>query len=272
MKLKIYLLLTVLIFTVACGGDPQKPSPEMSRDMLKLRGYQMDEPSFFRAIKQNDLIALNTFLDAGMNPNAKNERGETALTFAIENTDFKTVKILAQKADLSLRDDRSQSPVHLALSKGKDDIFIFLVDQKADVNVPGSKGTLKEQTALYLAVTRGREDFVDKLLERGADPNIADSEGGLPLAEAVIGSPINSAIVRRLLKHGAKVNHQEKNGATPLIYIASNNNTDPETRQEIVRMLLEHGADKTIKDVKGNTALDWAKKNGNKDVEEMLKN
>lgn len=275
MKLKIYTVLFSVIFAVAaCGGGAQDgpPDPAMTKNMLKLRGYEFNEDGFFNAVKQNDVIAVKGFFDAGMNPNAKNRIGETALTYAVINSELKTVKAVAERADVNMQDGFGQSPLHLALSNKKDDVFNFLLDEKkADVNVGGSKQKLKNQTVLYLAVTRNQQDLIQKLFERGADPNVADSEGGVPLAEAVIGAAVNPEIVKMLIEKGANVNHQENNGATPLIYVASNNQTSPEKRQSVVKMLLDAGADAKLKDKKGNTALDWAKKSGNKDLIDLLK-
>jgi uncharacterized protein len=273
MKLKIYLALICLVFAAACGGGAQDgpPDPAMTKNMLKLRGFDFNENGFFNAIRQNDVVAVKGFFDAGMDPNVKNARGETPLTFAVANAELKTVKAVAEKADVNVQDNLGQSPLHLALSKQKEDVFNYLLEKNANVNLGGAKEKLKNQTALYLAVTRGREDLVQTLLERGADPNIADSDGGVPLAEACLGAKINQNIIQMLIDKGANVNHQENNGATPLIYIASNKPAGAETRQAIAKMLIDKGADKKIKDKGGKTALDWANKNGHKEMADLLK-
>jgi ankyrin repeat protein len=274
MKLKIYFVLVCLIFVAACkdSSDDAPPAPEMTKNMLKLRGFEFNEDGFFKAIRLNDTIAVKGFFDAGMNPNSKNGVGETALTYAILNAEPKTIKAVADKADINMQDNLGQAPLHLSLSKQKQEIFDYLLDEKnADVNVPGAKERLKNQSVLYLAVTRGNEELVQKLLDKGADPNIADAEGAVPLAEACIGARLNQNIIKMLLDKGAKVNHQEKNGATPLIYIAANKQTSAENRQAVVKMLLAAGADKKIKDAKGKTALDWSKELGTKDVADLLK-
>jgi len=273
MKLKIYFVLVCLIFVAACEGssDETPPAPEMTKNMLKLRGFEFNEDGFFKAIRLNDTIAVKGFFDAGMNPNSKNRVGETALTFAITNAEPNTIKAVAEKADLNMQDNLGQAPLHLSLSKQKEEIFDYLLEKNADVNVPGAKERLKNQTVLYLAVTRGNEALVEKLLDKGADPNIADAEGAVPLAEACIGARLNQNIIKMLIDKGAKVNHQEKNGATPLIYIAANKQTSVENRQAVVKMLLEAGADKKIKDTKGKTALNWSKEMGTKDVADLLK-
>ncbi|HEX9962015.1 MAG TPA: ankyrin repeat domain-containing protein [Pyrinomonadaceae bacterium] len=273
MKLKIYFFLVCLVFVAACGGSSgdTPPSPEMTKNMLKLRGFEFNADGFYKAIRLNDVVAVKGFFDAGMDPNTKNARGETPLTFAVANSEIKTVKAVAEKADLNMQDNLGQSALHLALSKQKEEVFEYLLEKNADVNVGGSKENLKNQTVLYLAVTRGREDLVQKLLEKGADPNIADSNGGLALAEACIGTPLNQNIIKMLLDKGAKINQQEKNGATPLIYLAANKQAAAEDRRAVAQMLLDAGADKKIKDKDGRTALDWANKQGNKDLVDLLK-
>lgn len=272
MKLKIYFTLFLLIFVAACESrSDAPPDPEMTKKMLKLSGYNFTEDEFFRAIRLNERRAVGGFLEAGMNPNAKNARGETALTFAIANSEPATAKLLADKADINMQDGLGQSPVHMALSKQKDDVLEYLLEKNADVNVAGAKGNLKNQTVLYLAVTRGLEELVKKLLDKGADPNIADSEGGIALAESVIGAKINENIVKMLLEKGAKVNQTEATGRTALSYLAENSQAPVETRKNVAKMLLDAGADKTIKDKKGKTALDWAKEKKNAEIAEMLK-
>lgn len=272
-KFYIACIISILLCLNACDNSQIETSlsSDAAKSMLKLKGYDFDEKSFFQAVKNDDIAALKAFFDAGINPNARNEGGETALTFAVAHSEMKTIKTLAEKADINAQDNLGQSPLHLALSTNKEDVFDFLLGKNADVNVGGAKGTLTNQTVLYLAVTRGREDLVQKLLERGANPNIADSEGGIALAEACIGASVNPEIVKMLVDKGADINKQEKNGAPPLIYIASNTDATGDRRQAIVKILLGAGANKFVKDKTGKTALDWAKKSGNKDVLEMVR-
>lgn len=272
MKYKIFIVLISLSFLIACGNSiSETMPPEMAKNMLKLKGYDFNEENYFRAIRANDVQILRAFYDAQMNPNSRNERGETPLTFAVQNSELKTVKFLAEHTNINEQDKLGQSPLHLALSQNKEEIFDYLLEKGADVNIGGAKGKLKNQTVLYLAVTRGREDLVPKLLERGANPNIADSESGFALAEACIGATVNPEIIKMLLAKNADVNQKETNGATALIYLASNNQISSDKRQTVVKMLLDAGADKKAKDKEGKTAFDWAKSVGNKDVLEMLK-
>ena len=110
MKSKIYLILISFIFLTACGGSiADTMPPETAKNMLKLKGYNFDEKNYFQAIKNNDVSAVKAFFDAEINPNARNEKGETALTFAVPNAEFKIVKVLAEKTNISEQDKLGQT-------------------------------------------------------------------------------------------------------------------------------------------------------------------
>jgi uncharacterized protein len=266
------ILLTSTIFFASCGARSDNTTPEMAQNMLKLRGYHFTEAEFFRAIQANDGISVKGFLQGGINPNAKNQNGETALTYSIQKAETPLIKLLVESGEINLRDDLGNSPIHLALKKNKD-IFDLLLEKNADVNVPGrmdSKTT--DQTVLYVAIARGDEALVKKLIDRGANPNIADSAGSLPLVEAVVDSDASANIVKMLLENGAEVNKTEKeNGATALIFAAQNKEISSNLRKGIVELLIEQGADTKIKEKDGKTALDWAKEKKNSEIFDLLK-
>lgn len=267
----ICLSLFALILTSCNTSSDGNVSPEMAKSILKIRDYQFTEKDFFRAINFEDDVATNGFLQAGMNPNAKNEKGESALNFAIRYKDSKITKILVEKADLNLKDDTGNSPLFTAIKFKKEDLFNLLLDKGADPNSSGTASEkTKNQSVLYVSILQEREDLMQKLLDKGADPNMPDSAGSLPLSEAVIRSNTDPRVVKMLLDKGANPNATEADKTTPLMYIAENNQINPQTRLEIIQMFLDKGADKKLKDEQGKTALDWAKKGGNKETVEFL--
>ena len=265
------LIFLALISSFACTRSDDT-TPEMAQRMLKLRGFKFTEPELFRAIKLNDAVAVKGFMQGGMNPDIMNEKGETALTFAIQNADDPLIKQLIEKADINKRDKLGNAPLHLALKEEKDEIFKLLLEKGADVKVPGrANRQTNDQTVLYLAVSRNNEELVKDLLKRGADPNKADSLGALPLADALLNPKLNVEIVKMLIENGADVNKKEKeNGAHSLIFLATNTDASREAREEAAKLLLAKGADKTIKGTDGKTALDWAKQKKNDVLIEQL--
>jgi uncharacterized protein len=269
------LLIVILacLFMFGCNSQSSDAplTPDMAKNMIKLRGYEPTEAGFVKAVKSNDTAIFKAFYDAGVSPNAKDEKGESALNAAIQNSELKTIKTLAEKADLNFKDGLGNSPMYLAFQKKNEDAFNLLLEKGADVNASGTSGKITNQSLLYLVVTRGRDDLTAKLLEKGANPNAADSANATPLHEVCVGSEAKAETVKQLLEKGANPNAQESNGATPLIYIASNKEVVAATRVEIIKLLLAAKADKNLKTQKGKTALAWAKEVGNSDAAGLLK-
>lgn len=268
------IFLTLFALTlISCNAptDGNNVSPEMAKNILKIRDYQFTEKDFFRAINFEDDVATNGFLQAGINANAKNEKGESALNFAIRYKDPKIAKILITKADLNFKDDAGNTPLFTAIKYEKEDLFNLLLEKGANPNSAGTANeNTKDQSALYVAIIQAREDLMQKLLEKGADPNLADSRGSLPLSEVVLRRDADPRVVKMLLDKGANPNATEADKTTPLMYVAENNKINPQTRLQIIQMFLDKGADKKLKDDKGKTAVDWAKQGGNKETVEFL--
>ena len=192
MNVKRFICTIAIVVVISalggCGARSDETTPEMAKSMLGLSGYKFTEEDFFRAIQMENAKMVRAFIQAGMNPNAKNDAGETALTFALQKNDEKTINVLLEKADINLKDDQGNAPLHLALKKDEfEPIFDSMLEKGADVNIGGKSQNTQNQTVLYVAVLKQREDLVQKLLEKGADPNKKDSAGALPLSESVIG-------------------------------------------------------------------------------------
>ncbi|RYP61448.1 hypothetical protein DL770_009789 [Monosporascus sp. CRB-9-2] len=101
---------------------------------------------------------------------------------------------------------------------------------------------------LVAAVTNDREALVRVLLERGAEAT------GL-LIEACSHKPVNMAIVKLLVKHGADIEAKNER-ATPLTKAAANGDL------ECVRYLVELGADVNVRGPQDTTPLMFAARGG----------
>ena len=121
-----------------------------------------------------------------------------------------------------------------------------------------------KDTALHLAAAGHRVEIVRLLLAAGADPNAAaNHRHGTPLHYAADGNPTcpewnaqrQVETIRRLLDAGARINDQDKNGATPL------HRTVRGRCAAAAQCLLKAGADATLRNKPGSTPFHLAVQN-----------
>lgn len=117
------------------------------------------------------------------NINKRDEKGETVLHHAVENSDHKTVRLLIEKgAEINARDKNGYTPLHCA-------VFAKSLEN------------------------------VKVLLRSGAEVNATQYINGCtPLHSACrLGAGVE--IIKELVKAGSEVNQLNKYGATPMYYI-----------------------------------------------------
>ena len=178
-------------------------------------------------------------------------------------------KLLAEKADPSLKDVLGNTSLHVAVQLKQErkpwlvktrapytspslapyracssQTVRAIIDHGADVNAVNNRG----QTALWFACVDGQESFVKILLNAGADPSIADKYGDSCLQAAIHGQ-CSTEIIQEIHDHGAHVNAVNNDGATPLLLACST------AQGESVELLLILGADPNIADTDGDTSI-----------------
>ncbi|MBA3954066.1 ankyrin repeat domain-containing protein [Candidatus Dependentiae bacterium] len=229
----------------------------------------------------------------GVNPNAQDKAGQTALIYACNLGHNSIVKLLIEKkANLNLQDKLGFSPLIVAIEKGFIPIVAVLVAAGANLNVQNDIGI----TALWLAAYKGYTEIVELLLNpssvdsntpdqhgdkaltkacvfdhnntvklllaRKANPNLSDKFGNTPLM--IASDKGLMPIAKVLLEAGANPNIQTKSGTTALLLAALKGHT------EMVRFLLNAGADTNLKDENNETALIKAVANGHIEIVKLL--
>ena len=255
------IVVCLLALTGCMNSDRQQPAPEAAQQLLKLRGYEFDEKSFFAAAQARDMMALNAFFDAGINPNAQDSDGRTVLIAAAARGDLQVVNaLLSRGVDPNVKDKRGYTAMSHAIEAMYEEVVDALLNRpELDPNSRGLNG----RPALMAYVWRDNKDRVEKLLAHGADVTAQDADGDTALHGA--GQTGNVEIVRMLLDKGANPNAKNKVGGTPLMWAAVYGNA------EAARLLLNRGADPSLKDVDGVTAAEWAERNKRDKVMQLLR-
>jgi hypothetical protein len=169
LTLSISFIILLLIF-VSCSQGAK--SPEDARRELGQMNIDYSEKSFVERAGKGDIIPLKLFLNAGMNPNVKEDYfGHTALIAGAEGGHIEIVKFLISKgADLNLKSKTGDTALICAIRKANIDIATLLITSGADVNIaPNDIGV----TPLMLASGHGNEALVTLLIKKGANLNAA---------------------------------------------------------------------------------------------------
>ena len=179
-----------------------------------------------------DTGEITELLEMGININARNIQGETALFVAVERSISKTIWELCDRDFCD-----SYSRMHS---------ISFLLDRGADVNICDRSGI----SPLHKAAERGHIEVINALLDKGANIEARDAIGNTPLFYAIMGDPILNYpcehpfevyceldVVRFLLENGANINAKNNADKTPLDYANEMN------KHEMIELLRKAGAE-----------------------------
>ena len=237
------------------------PSREAARDRLGMLRVEYSADSFVKQAAEGDTIAIKTFLAAGMNINARNEKGSTALMKAAETGQVETAQsLLAAGANPNLLGgERSTSALVLAAMSGDLPMMKVLIAGGADVNLKVWNGG--DDTALIAAASSGQREAVALLLDNKASINTRSlSRGSAVVTASCMG---HADTVRTLVDRGADVNARNPGqvgpGApTPVVGQTALGCTAARRDMELVQFLLDKGADINLTSYRGSTPLHLA--------------
>lgn len=110
---------------------------------------------------------MQALLEAGADPNLRNDAGATALMWAVDDPG-KTRLLIARGADVNARSLDGRTPIMLAAARtGSSGVLTLLLDKGADPNA-----NLQGLTALAEAAYSADLDAMRLLVARGADPKL----------------------------------------------------------------------------------------------------
>lgn len=164
------------------------------------------------------------------------------------------------KADVNVKGDLGNTPLHVAAMKGDPIIIEQLLKLGAKTDIKNNFGA----TPFQLAVDSGHIEAVKALYRDESQLAVIDKNGDTPIIMAAKTNRID--ILEFILTTNKKtINITDKDGKTALIIAADYGSLD------IVENLVKAGADKKIKSREGKTALDYAKQRNYPDIVMKLK-
>jgi uncharacterized protein len=184
------------------------------------------------AVERRDQAGVRALLQKGVDVNASQVDGTTALHWAAYNEDAETVALLLRaRANVNAVNRYGVPPLALACTNGSAAIVKLLLEAGADANTTMKGG----ETVLMLAARSGNAEAVKALLARGAKHDARERHGQTALMWAAAEG--NTAVVRALVEAGADIKATLDSGFTPFFLAVR------EGRLDTVRAFLAAGID-----------------------------
>ncbi|UCH62364.1 MAG: ankyrin repeat domain-containing protein [Fidelibacterota bacterium] len=295
------IVLGTIIIALATFTDATKnllsmikgDRPEEARAELAQLSLEYSPDVFVKAAEKGDVHAVKLFLTAGMDPDVKDEEGNTALLYAAMEGDIPIINALL-KANANVNEESGWGETALDWAAARDDesmLRTFLENGAATeainkalitaarrghieilrILLDNDATTEAINKAFITAAKEGHLESLRILLDSGAE---VDKVGGEALLKAAISNTSGndrelSEIVDFLLKQGADVNAKDEDGWVPLHYAALRGSA------AVVRNLLDAGAEvnercECLNDKRGWTPLLLALDNGYDEVAKTL--
>ncbi len=214
------------------------------------------------AARGQDIEAVRTLLDEGVDVNTPQGDGATALSWASYWDDVEMADLLIRAgAEANIANQLGVTPLALACGNRSAEMVETLLKAGADPNVAERNG----QTLLMVCARTGNVAAVRSLLEQGADANAREAERGqTALMGAVAGKHVD--VVNALIDHGGEVNARTDSGFTSLMFSAQQGDL------ESARALVANGAGVDAVAEKYGNALTVATASGHESVALFLLN
>ena len=136
-----------------------------------------------RAVEQGDTEKISRLLAEGVDANATDVYGQTALYLAVKFDRLDLVKLLFPRSDANKPDITGCTPLCRAILEKKFEIAQFLLEYGADPLTVDSDG----RTSVHLAAMQGNLPLLQRLSDAAPSALVrADTEGMTPLHWAVV--------------------------------------------------------------------------------------
>lgn len=192
---------------------------------------------FLQAADDGDLAQLQVLLATGVDINATNRQGRTAITLASLKQRYACVEyLIAQGADINKQDQTCLNPFLIACLNNDVPLLRIALQAQPDLN----RLTRFGGVGLTPACEKGHVEIVRILLqETEINMNHTNFVGWTPLLEAIVlndGGTTQQEIVKLLLDHGANPHMTDMWGKTPLFLAREKG------YEEIAQLLIAAGA------------------------------
>lgn len=160
---------------------------------------------FFKAINLDKVSLMRPLLEAGIDPNTSDDRGNPGLLMAVRDGSFEVAGLLlaAKGIEVDRPNGAGETALMMAALRGHHEWVVRLIERGAAVHRPG-------WTPLHYAASGPEPKVLELLLDRGAQLEALSANGTTPLMMAAGYGAIDGADL--LLKRGADPRRRNERG------------------------------------------------------------
>lgn len=152
-------ILTLMVFLAACGRSPE----EAKKKLAEIKVPQTPESLIATTKDAKNQDVAKMLVQAGVDPNARQENGMTALMSAAFNGQHDVAKALLEKGAQVNAEAKGFNALSLAAERGDKSMAVLLLEHGAEARTRPANGL----SALEKAQQRQNADMI-KLLEKAA--------------------------------------------------------------------------------------------------------
>ncbi len=229
----------------------------INKQNVSLRDSMGNTPLHIAIAKNSSVDQVSFLLDMGIDVNARNRNGHSALYLAVQDNN-RTIgeKLLSSGADVFSTDSENSSPLRLALTWGAE-VEDWVLTSEVIKAQDGSGNT-----PLHYAAEWNLNNSLISIIEKGGNPNAQNNNGESPMFNAVKANNIEG--IQILLRNGTDRNLRNYLGDTIVHYSVRWDAKDA------ARLAIENGYDVNAKNLSGKTALHQASRTGKVDMIVLL--
>lgn len=185
----------------------------MDNGTVDLRGEDIavGATALFLAVERNHAAVVQYLLDAGVDVDSKDSRGQSSLHRVARRESEVLMRLLLRNgAEVDCKNDEGRTPWSANLRGLNKRLLNILLKTGANPNTKGHQGV----SELYDGATNGEIELVTLMLESGTDPSIKTQFLWAPLHWAAYYG--HTECVKLLISYGAELSSVSDQDATPL--------------------------------------------------------
>jgi ankyrin repeat protein len=242
-------------YLLTLKADPNEHSPKVCEDKTPLA-----EAAF-----KGHINPLRCLLAGNADVNMISGDGKTPLQFAVQQGRQSAVLelLLYRKTNVNIRNGQKETALHYALKNTE--IVQLLLWHKASHNIADRHGN----TPLLKAAKEGLLETVRALLDHGADPAETNDDGNNALHNAAIyrqSTTQHNEIATLIIGTNKELVNVRNNSGKTALHIC----VEKPSNEVLTSLLLGAGASSSVPDLSGETALHYAVNYAEKSLIELL--